>query len=238
VNLTVICTADRPGRDLTSAHESSVDVLRPGRQASWVRPTAPPWWPLRRNPRRGHRPGRLARIRPALTTAAVPDGATPQPKPMARLPLRLWTWGRWKTRRGAQRGGRSSAHIAAERLRRRYLSRVLSRTGRCVGASVTWGHSRELKQRGGYESADPCASPSLFLRGVVVGWGCPQPVWHAAMPGGRGVPGQRIRLDPRAGVVCRFRRSASPPACPSRTTEAAGRAQQLRPPGPVGGVRR
>jgi hypothetical protein len=46
-----------PG-DLTDGAESSVDVLRPGRQASWIRSRIRVRWPIRRTPRRGHRPGR------------------------------------------------------------------------------------------------------------------------------------------------------------------------------------
>jgi hypothetical protein len=66
--------------DLTTHSESSLDGARPGRQASGIRPPAPEW-PLRRSPRRGHRPGRPALPIPAGTA----DAAGHQPAPVARL---------------------------------------------------------------------------------------------------------------------------------------------------------
>jgi hypothetical protein len=50
---------DRAGFALTRKTESSVHVLRPGRQASWMRPSrTDACRSARRHPRRGHRPGR------------------------------------------------------------------------------------------------------------------------------------------------------------------------------------
>lgn len=60
MKLLVISLADRLRHDLTHGAEPSVDVLRPGRQASWIRPPTRTRWLLRRNPRCGHRPGRPA----------------------------------------------------------------------------------------------------------------------------------------------------------------------------------
>jgi hypothetical protein len=59
------------GFGLTDGMESSVHVLRPGRQASWVRPLrAGVWGPTRRHPCCGHRSGRPPLL---FVVLAIPD---------------------------------------------------------------------------------------------------------------------------------------------------------------------
>lgn len=75
---------ERSGHDLTRRMEPSLDVPRPGWQASRMRPSHVAGWPIRRHLGRGHCPGRVRFL--GADAAGADSTRRCQPSPVPRSP--------------------------------------------------------------------------------------------------------------------------------------------------------